>query len=566
MEIQFDGNLKAIKLSQTIIDKSLLLQNLAEDNLLQLPTTYPGKLTTEEIEIVEKYLVEGEIPRQIDDITNIIKFFNYFCIDDIVPLIKVCSKFTQDTYVEILKLQQHLQHCIIESMPTLEFYHASILEGLYITLSSHKDYMQKSWAIKLSDFNIDMKFPDLQVSTNYRPALSCIQSGHFRANIKNGSIDLSQSFWLKNFPWDRFDVSVAGGYIVSSLQGILSEDQDIDLYLLNQDQLRDLLLYFRQFGSKVGIRATYDNRISEQIWDLNHRGRQLKQSERNIVMITLTSPNQRDLQLICSGTMTMHETVRMSDLTHLRIWIDKDGLWADIETIYELLAGFTRAIGFNLFSETRIEKYSRRGWDIYGDKKLIGSAIKRETGVSTEFDILLDEEIENLVKHHSKFFYDYHDCTKVYIGYLNFVRFADIKNILSHGINQHTFILIVGIDILSMTLGTRCNDHTSPMTIQVNSETYARLLAIYNFILSQLNQVSIPNQIFHSDQLSISGLSYQPINIIMPCSVLIDFHIVDNHCQLFYRQGLDGVVTCSDVNIDLDDDIDIVVVNENQTT
>lgn len=96
---------KTITLPDNIIQKSLLLTNLADDDLLKSDIIYKYDLTTEEASILEEYFMSGSIPKLKYKVAHILQFINYFSIDEALSLIKHGEILPGD-YEEIFKLQQ----------------------------------------------------------------------------------------------------------------------------------------------------------------------------------------------------------------------------------------------------------------------------------------------------------------------------------------------------------------------------------------------------------------------------------------------------------------------------
>ena len=65
----------------------------------------------------------------------------------------------------------------------------------------------------------------------------------------------------------------------------------------------------------------------------------------------------------------MHLIVRQFDLSHLRIWLDGNGLWIEENTKYELEHGYGRYVRPGNRDVDRIKKYMQRGWMIFGDTR-----------------------------------------------------------------------------------------------------------------------------------------------------------------------------------------------------
>ena len=169
-------------------------------------------------------------------------------------------------------------------------------------------------------------------------------------DICKGQINLDQIFWLRDLPWAG--VGVSGGFLVSSLCGTLSADQDIDLYVLNFDILGNLIQHF--------VRAVPDLQIYAPIT-----------YQDGFSILTLKSDGQRPLQIICSGHGDMSAVVRTFDLSHLKIWLDENGLRAEVTALKELLMGYSRVIRRGNKTPERIEKYTQRGWFIFGDNNFL---------------------------------------------------------------------------------------------------------------------------------------------------------------------------------------------------
>ena len=197
------------------------------------------------------------------NLDNIIDFVNYFGLTQIKGLFKIDTNLSTTTCLKLLKLQQHYQLLIINSLPNVLYtqYIMNVIEGIYITLSDNKNFESKPNFIQVDRFGQQMKFPDITVPGKFRPNLPVLRNGLPGFSVKTGSIDLSTSFWLKNFPWNIFDVGIAGGYILSSLQGTLNITQDINLYLLDDEQLNDLLTYFSNLRPDVRICTVRTNKV-----------------------------------------------------------------------------------------------------------------------------------------------------------------------------------------------------------------------------------------------------------------------------------------------------------------
>ena len=341
------------------------------------------------------------------DLNAVIALINYFGIDDIIPLLRCGGKLGNKTYQQILKLQQRYQHLILDEIPVriLFQYWSSYLESMYITLDANMKFKQQSPAIKLADWGPRIHFPEVSCEKRFRPNLSLLYEGQRSANIKNAAIDWSTTFWLHNFPWSEFNIGIAGGFVISSLQGILEPDQDIDVYVLDWRQLKAILTYFLNLGPLVTLHVTSD-------------------AEGTVSAIKLTSPDHRPLQIITVGTLNMHQIVRTFDLTHLRIWVDRRGLWCDVEAIYELLAGFSRAIGPRCWSEDRLKKYAARGWDIYGELMEFHSTQNDYT--DSAWLSYPQPDLDRLVEELNFSYYDYHGYTRYYAGHISHIRNNDV--------------------------------------------------------------------------------------------------------------------------------------------
>lgn len=282
-------------------------------------------------------------------------------------------------------------------------------------MTSNYIFEAKVRALQVAPWATKMKFPEIACSRTYRPKLDLLYPAGNVKPITSGLIDWSTSFWLAQWP-ESLDVAVAGGFILSSLQGNLTVKQDIDLYVLNPNQLTDVLSYFLKLRPDITVTASVvDDWIQEKVVNL----------------LTLTCADERPLQIISAGQPCMHEIVRTFDLTHLRLWVDKTGLWVDVEAAYELIVGFSRATGPRCWSKERLIKYAARGWDIYGKSNLI---------VKTQNDELKDHitvdmttlAINELAQMYQPFYYDYHGYSRYYAGHINHLKWVDILSFIQN--------------------------------------------------------------------------------------------------------------------------------------
>ena len=168
-------------------------------------------------------------------------------------------------------------------------------------------------------------------------------------DIRQGQIDLDQIFWLRDLPWTG--VGVSGGFLVSSLCGTVNSEQDIDLYVFDFDILGNLIQHF--------VRAVPDLQIYAP-----------KTYEHGFSILTLKSQGQRPLQNHLFWLSGMSSVVRSFDLSHLKIWLDENGLQAEVTSLKELLLGYSRLLRRDMKTRERIKKYTQRGWFIFGEDRI----------------------------------------------------------------------------------------------------------------------------------------------------------------------------------------------------
>jgi hypothetical protein len=95
---------------------------------------------------------------------------------------------------------------------------------------------------------------------------------------------------------------------------------------------------------------------------------------------------QRPLQLIIPSLDNMFDVVRTYDLSHLRIWYNRDGLYAQLDTIYELCRGFTHLIRAGINTFDRIDKYTKKGWTILGNNNFL--QMEKYEKLNVEYEII----------------------------------------------------------------------------------------------------------------------------------------------------------------------------------
>ena len=202
-------------------------------------------------------------------------------------------------------------------------------------------------------YPIDMRLPIVKLSSRFKQNNTCLMKRTTPYDY-NGFIDLDKVSWLKDFPWSNFPtIGLAGGFIISSLQGQFDSTQDIDLYIPKTTDstrvLNKLLAYFLYKFDDISFNVPCDT----YRWD--YEVYTLKRSNDQIL-----------LQIILSPCTSMIDVVSKFDMSHLGIWIDHGGLWCLQSSYFELLHGFTNITHHT--SQGRILKYAQRGFDIYGLK------------------------------------------------------------------------------------------------------------------------------------------------------------------------------------------------------
>jgi hypothetical protein len=213
-----------------------LVENLKDTNL---PTDiqYNFNLTSNDINIIKDYLVfNNEWRGQVDNVFNIIDFLLYIGDQKINDFIQKYVDNCNDIDL-IFKIQDYVQILYHKDQNYIPDNLNSNIGGLYISLQEPKSFDYQPQYLKISNPNNIVKFPHIKVTNRYNYIKhGVIGYGQYTNKIWDGVINFDESFWLKDFPWTEFNVGLAGGFLVSSLQGILQQDQDIDLYILDTNQ------------------------------------------------------------------------------------------------------------------------------------------------------------------------------------------------------------------------------------------------------------------------------------------------------------------------------------------
>lgn len=335
----------------------LLIENL-KDNDLYEDIIYPYNLSINDVDIIQNYINGEKYLNKVDNIIDVIKFLLYIGdlnIDNFIKSLEDYDKIKNNPNI-IYLIQDYIQVCYCSIISVLPDNLDISIGGIYLSLQQQlKMFEFKPQFIKLSDPGDIISFPKIKVSNRYNflnHGLISLSKNSF--NIWNGQIDWNKSFWLKDFPWKKYNVGVAGGFIVSSLQGILEDDQDIDLYILDPHEKYDIVKYFiNKFSCMAKL-------FYEELKD-----------PKSLPILTLVVPGQRPLQLIIPFFEKMSDVVRTFDFSHLRIWYNKDGLIVELASIYELCRGYTNLIRTGINTIERIGKYTKRGWTILGNSKIV---------------------------------------------------------------------------------------------------------------------------------------------------------------------------------------------------
>lgn len=351
---------------ETIWSKSLLLTNLAEDKLLTDPIIYPYQIDQIAITCLMEYLLKNNIDpnwKNCDwyQIRQFVEFFQLTQSRDIYHnYYNLINDGSLSALQKILRCQSETHDYFLRPVPP-ELDVTSIrmkIDEEFHVWNTEVEFNKMPPIITLSPLNQIIRVPQSSYQKDFE--------WQSNVDIFKGQIDLNQNFWLHDLPWSG--VGVAGGFVVSSLVGALTDEQDIDLWVLNFDVFSNLIQHFAQKVPDLQIYApiTYQNGFS---------------------ILTLKSVGQRPLQIICSGYKDMSSVVRTFDLSHLRIWLDENGLHAEVTTFKELLLGYGRVIRRGDKTPARIKKYSQRGWFILGDNNFIKTAPNRPDLELTLIDV-----------------------------------------------------------------------------------------------------------------------------------------------------------------------------------
>lgn len=392
-------------LHENVWPKSLLLRNLADDKYLDEPIVYPYEINEITINCFMDYLIKDEISENWDkcDFRQIFKFVEFFQFTNANDFYHIYYQNIDDGSLSkiqtILRCQRMTHDNSLRPLPS-QLYKKTItfkIDNKVFMYDTAVPIDQPAPIITLCPLNRIIRIPPSSYDENldWTPDV----------DICGGEIDLNQNFWLRDLPWSG--VGISGGFIVSSLTGTLTEDQDIDLYVLDFNILDNLIKHFVREVPDLKIYApnTYKDRFS---------------------ILTLRSEGQRPLQIICSGHKTMSAVVRTFDLSHLKIWLDENGLHAEVTTFKELLLGYSQIYRPSNKTPERIEKYIQRRWFIFGNDKFITTIRPRHPNVELT---LIDPNTCLQYCQESK---------KTMMGYINQIgiHLGDIKNLNLSDIQQ----------------------------------------------------------------------------------------------------------------------------------
>lgn len=423
IKLVFPEKLENIIMDQ--IDDFQLLVNLEEDGLLKYPIKCPYQLRQYDHEILCQYLETAKIDlKKVGNIDMMITILNW--LGDI-KLRQQLILYLENIVIKTLPLDERcylyrLQHLFQIGVLAVD---GEILErplrnehgGLYLSTIATRDFQYEVPVMHISKLTNEMRLPIVKFSSRFKPTDPCLMEK--TANYEyNGCINLDAISWLRNFPWSEFPtIGIAGGFVITSLQGQFNSTQDIDLYIPNTSDskrvLNKLIAYFQYKFGNISFQLPLNDYPS------NYEVYMLKQNDEKIL-----------LQIILSPCSSMLDIVSQFDLSHLGLWIDNGGLWCLQSSYFELINKFTTIR--HHASQSRILKYAQRGFDIYG-LRLDLYVDKNPLNVSWTSTLSLPREINLNVNS-----VDYH------IGYLERApRFKlagyPIRKILENSNNEHTY-------------------------------------------------------------------------------------------------------------------------------
>lgn len=503
-----------LEIPNNLFEKSVLLTNLADDNMLESVIKYPYDLTSDDVLSISKYLCDGEIYLHNCNINNINVFFNYFGIKNVLSFYRAYYDYINDgsllSVQKIYEIQRRIHDVYLMPCPQ-EFQLDTVIAEVgdqQFSWNLKVDFADEYQIINLTTLSECMAFPKIQYPYWQHEKIWIPNVDIFRGVIK-----LSESIWLDEFPWYKFDVGLAGGYILSSLTASLTKDTDIDLYLCNINRLGELLMYFRDKFENVTIAAPSD-----------YRG--------GCSVLTLSMPDCRNLQIICAGYKRMYDCVRSFDLSHLRMWIDRDGLKADVRTIFELMTGISRYVKPNSFL-SRLHKYIQKGWIIFGQNQCLNFPPEKQTNyVPIDLKSALVYCKEPLIT-----LLGYINLEKILMGDIMDIHKSDIQSLRLSKLEP--FQNLISFTPITLWLQTQSITSvqlfgTTSIYCAIDSPIQNQIINIQKELLNYYGVMGIPqNTIIENNQLRLN-LSHdlankynnQPINYTYPVIIHIEFHAI----------------------------------------
>ena len=375
-------------LPESCFNKSTLILNLKEDGLLDKCISFKEYLSILDKRCMLAYLNEQEMPEDLNkcNIFNIIKFFDYFLVDSDKFITNYISKVDKGT----IESTRHVFNVLI----ACKKYKILPIPVCYKNCQNYKiceDFKNTPTFVNLSPFSKCISYPNKTMV------------GGLKADISQGVLNTNIG-WLEDFPWYKFNVGIAGGFVLSSLQNCLDDEQDMDMYILDMDHINPLLKYFDE---KFKIKVCVPEKC--------HYG---------CSVLNISAENQRPLQIICTGYSKMGPLVRHFDMSHLRIWLDKNGLWVDKNALFEIERGFGRFLKPG-YCNKRIEKYMKRGWMIFGDYRHFSP---KEQTPQKMCEINLNK-VSRYFKEPKVSISGYRNCCGVHIGDINDITCTDVENL-----------------------------------------------------------------------------------------------------------------------------------------